>query len=464
MRRYGNVSTEEMTNGPLFGKIVRYTIPVILTGVLQLLFNAADLVVVGQFCGQTSVAAVGATGALINLIVNLFIGLSVGAGVTAARSLGAGREEETQEVVHTAIPTALIGGIILTAVGLIFSHFFLTLMGTPDDVIELSTLYMRIYFCGMLGSMVFNYGAAILRAAGNTEGPLAYLTLSGVVNVILNVIFVVLFQMDVAGVALATALTQTLSAVLVVRDLMKRTDALHLDLLKLRISRCTLVKMIKIGLPAGIQGSLFSISNVLIQSSVNSFGSVVMSGNSSAANLEGFIYVSMNAFHQTALNFTGQNCGAQKYDRVKKVATICILDVGIVGAAFGTLMYTLGPILLKLYLPTSPEALEIGLVRMSVICLTYFSCGMMDVMTGVLRGMGSSLMPMLISVLGVCGLRILWIETVFRLEEFHNLISLYLTYPMSWVLSFCCQLIAFLILFRKMKKMASQRQLSAEET
>ncbi len=425
---------QNLCEGPLFGGIVRYSIPIILTSLLQLLFNAADLVVVGRFCGSVSVAAVGATGSLTALIVNLFIGLSVGAGVTTAHAIGAKKDQEVRRTVHTAMPLAFLCGLVLTVVGVLFSRTFLQWMATPEDVIDLSAVYMKLYFCGMVPSLVYNFGAAILRAAGNTKGPLIYLSLAGVMNVVLNVIFVTLFHMNVAGVALATAISQVLSAVLVVRALCRQQDACRLRFRRLRFDKTALQKILQIGLPAGIQSSLFAISNVLIQSSINSFGSATVSGNAAAANIEGFVYVAMNAFHQTALNYCGQNMGAGNYRRVQQTVRLCLACVTVVGLVLGVGAFLLGRPLLSIYITDSPEALAAGVRRMLFLCLPYFLCGIMDVMSGVLRGMGYSIAPAVVAVVGVCGLRVVWIETVFRAVG--TLESLFISYLVSWVVTF----------------------------
>ena len=438
-----------MLQGPVLWGVVRYTIPIILTSILQLLFNAADLVIVGRFCGSISVAAVGATGAITNLIVNLFIGLSVGAGVTVAHAIGSREEEAVHRAVHTALPVALISGAVLTVVGVLLAGTFLHMMGTPDTVLPLSRIYMQIYFGGITFNMVYNFCASILRAAGDTKGPLVYLTFAGVVNVALNVVFVTVFHMNVAGVALATTISQGISAVLVVIALMRRKDSCRLYLKKMRFYRMELVKMVRIGLPAGIQGSLFSISNVLIQSSINSFGDVFMSGNAAAGNIEGFVYVAMNAFHQTAVNFIGQNVGAQQYDRVKKTLWCCLGSVVLVGLVAGVLGCVFGPRLLAIYITDSAEAVSHGMLRLSIVCSLYFLCGLMDVSTGALRGMGASLEPMVISVLGICGLRILWIYTIFQIPVFHTPQCLFLSYPVSWVITFAAQMVAFRKVFRR---------------
>lgn len=439
-----------MLEGPLFPSIVRYTIPIILTSLLQLLFNAADLVVVGRFCGSVSVAAVGSTGSLTNLMVNFFIGLSVGAGVCVAHGLGSREDTVVHNTVHTALLTALLSGLFLTVAGVSLSKRFLRMMGTPDNVLPLSAVYMRIYFGGITFSMVYNFCAAILRAAGDTKSPLLYLTIAGVVNVILNVFFVTVLHMNVAGVALATILSQGLSAALVVWALMKRTDACRLYLNKLRFYPAQLSKMLRIGVPAGIQSSLFAISNVLIQSSINSFGDVFMSGSAASANIEGFVYVSINAFQQTVVNFVGQNAGARQYRRIYKTLWICLGCVTVVGLALGFTVWFFGRQLLSIYITDSPQAIAYGMERLALICLPYFLCGLMDVSTGALRGLGASVVPMIICILGVCGLRIFWIYTIFQV--YHTPQCLFFSYTVSWIITFLCQIAAFFFVCRKFPK------------
>ncbi len=438
---------QSMLEGPLVPSIVRYTIPIILTSLLQLLFNAADLVVVGRFCGSVSVAAVGSTGAITNLLVNFFIGLSVGAGVGVAHGLGSREDTAVSNTVHTALPTAIFSGLFLTVIGVAFSKTFLRMMGTPDNVLPLSAVYMQIYFGGITFSMVYNFCAAILRAAGDTKSPLLYLTIAGVVNVILNIFFVTVLHMNVAGVALATTLSQGISAALVTRALTRRTDACRLYLRKMRFHKPQLMKMLRIGLPAGIQSSLFSISNVLIQSSVNSFGDVFMSGSAASANIEGFVYVSLNAFHQTAVNFIGQNAGARQYRRVYRTLWICLGCVTVVGISFGFAAWSFGRQLLSIYITDSQQAIEYGMVRLGYICLPYFLCGLMDVSTGALRGLGASVIPMIISILGVCGLRIFWIYTIFQV--YHTPECLFFSYTVSWVITFLFQITAFFLVCRR---------------
>lgn len=445
MKRYN----KSMLQGPILSSVIFYTVPIILTSILQLLFNAADLMIVGQFCGSKYVGAVGATGAVTGLIINLFIGLSNGVGVSVAHAIGGRREEEVHRTVHTALPVALVGSLILTVAGIFLAEPMLRMMKTPDNVLPLSVTYMQIYFGGIIFSMVYNFCASILRAAGDTKSPLIFLTIAGVVNVILNIIFVTLFHMNVAGVALATVISQAISAVLVVISLMRRTDSCRLVLRKMRIYKAQLLKIVRIGLPAGVQSSLFSISNVIIQSSVNSFGDVMVSGNASAANLEGFVYVILNAFHQTAVNYIGQNVGARQYDRVRRILWICLGSVAVAGLSASMLVYGFGPWLLKIYITDSADAIGYGMIRLTYICLPYFLCGLMDVSTGALRGLGSSVAPMLISIIGVCGLRLAWIYTVFQIPQYHTPQCLFLSYTITWIVTFVVQMITFFLVYRR---------------
>ena len=439
----------DMCSGPLLGKIMIFYVPLMLSGVLQLLFNAADIVVVGRFAGNEALAAVGSTGSLTNLIVNLFIGLSVGTNVLVARFYGAKQDGELTETVQTAIATAMAGGIILIFLGFFLSKPALGWMGTPDNVIEHSVLYMRIYFIGMPFMMVYNFGSAVLSAVGDTKRPLYYLLIAGVINVILNLIFVIAFSMGVAGVAAATVISQAVSAALVVRCLIRTDSAYRLELQGIKIVPDKLLKMIQIGVPAGMQGALFSISNVLIQSSVNSFGSVAMAGNTAGSNIEGFVYTAMNAFHQAAISFSGQNYGARKYKRISRVLLICELLVLGVGIVLGNAAYLLGGTLLKLY-TVDPEVIQYGILRMRIICTTYCLCGMMDVAVGALRGMGYAIMPMLVSLTGACLFRVVWIYTVF--QSYRTLECLYISYPISWGLTFAVHMVCFVIAFGRLLK------------
>ena len=439
----------DMCSGPLLGKILIFYIPLMLSGILQLLFNAADIVVVGRFAGNEALAAVGSTSSLTNLIVNLFIGLSVGSNVLVARYYGADQKDELREMVQTTVATACVSGIILIFAGYFISRPALMWMGTPDDVIAHSVLYMRIYFGGMPFMMVYNFGSAVLRAVGDTKRPLYYLLIAGVVNVLLNLIFVIVFSMGVAGVATATVVSQAISAALVVRCLILSDSVYRLEMKGIRIVPDKLIKMVKIGIPAGMQGALFSISNVLIQSSVNSFGSVAMAGNTAASNIEGFVYTAMNSFHQATISFCGQNYGALKFRRIGKALLICEALVIVVGAIMGNGAYFFAGVLLRIYSPDS-EVIRFGILRMGYICVTYFLCGMMDVIVGALRGMGYAIMPMLVSLTGACLFRVVWIYTVF--QSYRTLECLYISYPISWALTFLVHLVCFLIVYRKLLK------------
>ncbi len=449
MKHNTNKYEMDMCSGPFLGKILIFYIPLMLSGVLQLLFNAADIVVVGRFAGSSALAAVGSTSSLINLLVNLFIGLSVGANVLVARFFGADQKRELSEMVHTAILTSMVSGFVLVFLGIAVAKPALTWMGTPEDVIGQATLYMRIYFVGMPFTMTYNFGAAVLRAIGDTKRPLYYLACAGVVNVILNLVFVIVFSMNVAGVALATILSQAISAALVLRCLMLSDADYRLELSRLRIVPDKLVKMLQIGLPAGLQSSLFSISNVLIQSSVNSFGSVAMAGNTAASNIEGFVYTAMNSFSQTIISFAGQNYGARKPGNIRRILLICQGLVITIGLLMGNLAYLGASFLLRIYSPEA-DVIAYGTLRMGIICTLYFFCGMMDVMVGVLRGIGYSVMPMLVSLTGACLFRIVWIYTIFR--QFRTLECLYWSYPISWALTFAVHVLCFVIVFRKLLK------------
>ncbi len=448
----------DMCNGPLLKKILLFSIPLMLSGILQLLFNAADMIVVGQAGrpdSSTSLAAVGSTSSLINLLINLFMGFSVGANVLVAHFYAAKQKKDCQETIHTAILLSLICGIILAIVGILLARPLLTLMDTPIDVIDKAVIYMQIYFAGMPVLLLYNFGSAILRAIGDTKRPLIYLSIAGVVNVILNLIFVLVFHLDVAGVALATTISQALSATFIVRCLTKTEGYCHLDLKRLYIKKEKLIKMMRIGLPAGFQGAIFSISNVLIQSSINSFGSVAMAGNTACASLEGFVYNAMNAVHQTALTFTSQNFGGKKYHRIKKVIGLNVLIVTLVGLIMGGIFLLFGKALLGIYTPDA-NAIKYGLIRMQIIFSTYFTCGIMDVLVGCLRGLGRSILPMIVSLLGACGLRVLWILTVFKVSR--SLETIYISYPISWVLTASVHLICLLCIMRKLLKCAKNNE------
>ncbi|MGN0204527.1 MAG: MATE family efflux transporter [Coprococcus sp.] len=436
----------DMCHGPLLGKILLFSIPLMLSGILQLLFNAADTIVVGRFAGSTALAAVGSTGSLINLLVNLFIGLSVGANVLVARFHGAGRDDEVSETIHTAISLSILSGIFLLILGITITKTILIWMGTPGDVLDQASLYLKIYFLGMPMMLLYNFGSSILRAIGDTRRPLYYLVAAGIVNVVLNVIFVVGFHMGVAGVAIATVVSQTISASLIIRCLTRMEGCCHLDIRKLHMGRKKIQQILQIGLPAGMQGVVFSLSNVLIQSSVNSFGSTAMAGNTAAMNIESFVYMSMNTFQQTTMSFTSQNYGAGEEKRIHRVLFICLGLVVAVGLAMGISAWLAGDFLLSVYSSES-EVVAYGLRRMSVICTTYFLCGIMDTVVGALRGIGYSLMPMIVSLIGACGLRIIWIFTIFQWHR--SLWMLYISYPVTWFVTAVTHIICYILVRRK---------------
>ena len=439
-----------MTEGPLFGKIVMFALPLMLSGILQLLYNAADTIVVGRFAenGQTALAAVGSTGALTNLIVNLFIGLSVGTSVAVSHALGARNDDDVHKLVHTSILTSLIGGVIVSFIGIALAKPLLQLMDTPDTVINFSVLYMRIIFCGMPAQMLYNYGAAILRAKGDTKRPLLILSLTGIVNVLLNLVLVIGCRLDVAGVAIATITSQYLSALMSTVFLIRDTGVCHLDLKQLRIDRRSFLRILRIGLPAGIQGMAFSISNVLIQSSVNSFGEIAMAGNTAGSNLDGIIYIALNSLYHAALTFTGQNVGAKKWKRLNIVLIDCVIIVLAVGLAMGFAIFFFGEPLLAIYAPGEPDVIEWGMIRLTYLATTYFLCGIMEVGCGMLRGIGQSFTSMIISLTGTCALRVVWIYTVFA--AFHSMEVLYLSYPVSWIITLAADFICYAIFKNKL--------------
>lgn len=434
----------DMCSGSVLKKLLLFTVPLIFSSILQLLFNAVDVVVVGKFAGETALAAVSSTGSLINLLTNVFIGLSVGTNVIVARNYAAEKKKDVREAVHTAILLSIISGIFLTIVGVFLAPYLLNFMDVPDTVIGQSSLYLRIYFLGTTAMLIYNFGSAILRAIGDTKRPLFFLMISGVVNLTLNLISVVLLGMGVAGVAIATAVSQCVSAFLIILCLVRETNCVNLNLKKLKIYKDKLIQIIKIGLPAGFQGALFSLSNVVIQSSINSFGDIAMAGSGAAANLEGFVYVTMNSFHQGAISFVGQNIGARKYERINRIVYTALACVAVAGLVTGLIVATFGRPLLGLY-TDSPAVVDAGLIRLKHVCAVYFLCGLMDVMVGVLRGMGYSVMPMIVSLVGVCGFRLLWIATIFQLPQYHSIETVYISYMVSWiatfVIHFCCYLV-----------------------
>ncbi len=450
-RKHGNRPRSheiDMVHGPLFGKLLLFALPLMLSGILQLLFNAADIIVVGKFAGDESLAAVGSTGSLINLLTNLFIGMSVGANVVAAQFYGSGQRDKISDTIHTSVFLSLICGAAMSLIGILLSGQMLVWMSSPDDVIGLASIYLRIYFLGMPAVMVYNFGSAILRAAGDTRRPLYFLIFAGVINVILNLVFVIGFGLGVVGVAAATVISQVISAALVLWCMM-RDEELHFSLRELHCSGEILKRIVRIGIPAGIQGTVFSLSNVVIQSAINSFGKIVVAGNAAAANIEGFVYVAMNAMYQTALTFIGQNYGAGEKKRILRVLFYCQGIVIVVGTLLGNAAVFFGRELLSIYSDTK-AVIENGLIRMQYICRFYALCGVMDVMVGALRGIGYSIMPMIVSLVGACGLRLLWIATIFKMNR--TMGTLYMSYIVTWTITAVVHIICFAAAYRRSYK------------
>lgn len=439
----------DMCNGSIMDKLIAFSMPLMLSGILQLLFNAVDLVVVGKFSGSDALAAVGATTALINMFINLFIGVSLGANVLAARFYASGREKEMSETVHTAIAFALISGVVMLFVGLFFSKGALELMDTPADVIDQSTLYMRIYFLGMPFFMLYNYGAAILRAVGDTRRPLYFLLISGVLNTALNLFLVIVFGLGVAGVAIATVISQMVSCILVLRCLYRTEGCYQLCFSKLMIKGVYLKQIFQVGIPAGIQSTVITFSNVLLQSSVNSFGSIAMAGYTAANNIFGFLYVSVNSISQTCMSFTSQNYGVGKWKRMDRVLIDCIILSVVVTLLLGGGACIFGKQLLRIY-TKEPEVIACGMEILFYTTATYFLCGLMDLFPGALRGMGRSTVPMILSVIGTVGMRIAWIYGVF--PQYRSLKVLFISYPASWLITIVMQVICFFFVRRKVHR------------
>lgn len=453
----------DLVHGPISSTVLRYALPMVATNLLSLLFNAADLVVVGRFCGKACVAAVGSNSALINLILSLFTGLSVGAGITLAHATGAGDEKSIHDTIHTAISVSLVGGVFVSVFGILMSRRILLWMGTPEDVLPLSTLYLRLYFSGAVAMLFFNFSAALLRAIGDTYHPMIYLTSAGALNFGLNVFFVLVFDMNVAGVGLATALSQVLAAGLSLRLLLKKRDVFRLRLRDLRINRHILSKMMQIGIPSGMRSCLFALSNVTIQSSINSFGSTVMAGNAAAGNLEGFVYMAMYSFAMTSMNFAGQCLGAKRIPRIRKVLRACILFGCGVGILMGVSFWLLATPLLSIYVPGEPEAIAAGTLRLLLLCVPYFTCCVMDCVTYTSSGIEKVIIPTTISLVGACGLRIIFIYTLFRLPFFHTYPILLSTYLVSWIITGTAQYVYFRVQYKKLLKRYPPQQLSPNE-
>ena len=439
----------DMTTGPFFKKILIFSVPLMMTGVLQLVYNAADVMVVGRFAGSDSLAAVGSTSSLVNLIVNLFIGLSTGAGVVTARNIGANSPDKIHKSVHTAMAISIVSGFVVGIFGFLLSGKLLSLMGTPDNVLPLATLYLKIYFIGAPGSMVYNFGASIVRSTGDTKRPLMILGFTGIVNVVLNIVLVVGFHFNVAGVAIATIVAQYISAVLIVIRLKHIENACRLNFKKIKVYKEELKDIVKIGLPAGFQSSLFSFSNVLIQSTINTFGSVAMAGNTAAQNADAIIYTCTNAVAQTAMTFASQNMGARKYENLRKVYFICLRFALIISVALGAIGFLFPEYIIGIF-TTDAEVIEIGKQRLYIMMATYFICSLMDVSGYQIRGMGKSLEPMIITLLGACGIRVLWLYTGYPLKQ--ELWNLYISYPISWGTTFVALFICFFVFEKRIRK------------
>lgn len=437
-----------MTEGAITSKLIAFSVPLILSSVLQLLFNAADVIVVGRFAGDNSLAAVGSTSSLINLLVNLFQGLSIGTNVVAANYFGAGKKQCLQQTVHTAMLLSVFSGVLLTALGIAGAKLLLRMMQAPEQVLNLAAKYLQIYFGGITATMIYNFGSALLRAKGDTKRPLYILFAAGIINLLLNLLFVIAFRMDVAGVALATVISQCFAAALITVILTRETDDFRLTVRKLHIDRDIFIRILKIGLPAGFQGIMFSFSNVIIQSSINTFGSTVIAGNSAGISIEGFVYTSMNGFSQGTLTFTSQNMGAGKKDRIKRAAVISQFIVIVIGLVLGNAVVFFSRGLLGIF-SKNPMVIDAGVQRLKIVCSTYALCGMMDCMGNTVRGTRHSVLPMAVTLVGACGLRLLWIATVFQIPQFHSCFTIFLSYPISWVLTWIAHLICFAAVLRR---------------
>lgn len=435
----------DMCNGTIMDKLVSFSLPLMLSGILQLMFNAVDIIVVGQFTGSEALAAVGSTTALIAVFTNLFIGISLGANVLAARFYASGKNKEMSETVHTSIALAFVSGMIMAVVGLLFSRLALEIMGTPDNVIDQSTLYMRIYFLGMPFFMLYNYGAAILRAVGDTKRPLMFLVVAGVTNAVLNMILVIVFHLGVAGVAIATIISQLISCILVLRCLYMTDSSYQLRFSRLCMKKFYLVQIFQVGIPAGVQSTVINISNALLQSSVNSFGSTAMAGYTAANNILGFLYASVNAVTQACMSFTSQNYGVGKYKRMDRVLLDCGILSFVIALVLGCGSYMCGGEILKVY-TEDPEVIRCGVEILSITTVPYFLCGIMDLFPGALRGMGHSGVPMILSIIGTVGTRIVWIFWIF--PQHRSLYTLFISYPASWFITIVLQVVCFVFVRR----------------
>ncbi len=432
----------DMTKGPFLKKILRFSLPLVLTGLLQMIYNTADVIVVGRFAGGTALAAVGATSSLVHLILNIFLGLSMGSGVMTAKYIGARDEDSVKRCVHSAMLLSILSGIFVAIFGFVFSEQLLIMMDSPSDVLPLSKLYLQIFFLGAPAGMVFNFGASIVRATGDTKKPLVILSISGIVNIVLNLILVINFHMSVAGVAIATITSQYISATVIVIVLLNMKNACKLNLKKVRFHKEEVKRILYVGIPAGIQNSLFSVSNVIIQTTVNSFGSVAMAGIAAGSNVDTFIYTCTNAISQTTMTFSSQNFGAKKYENFNKIYFRCVLLTIAIAGSMGALGVIFKEFFVGIF-STDPAVIEIGAQRLTLILPFYFFCSLMDVGAGQLRGMGKSFLPMIVSLLGGCGIRLLWIFVFFPKNP--TLMYLYYAYPISWTITFVVLFVCYFI-------------------
>ncbi|MBR6224390.1 MAG: MATE family efflux transporter [Firmicutes bacterium] len=450
----------DMTEGSILKKMLRFAIPVMFTGLLQLLFNAADIVVVGRFAGDAALAAVGASSSPVHLVVTLLMGLSMGVNVTVARAFGAGRPKDIQEAVHTSITLALIGGVLMAIVGLSVCSTLLRIMGTPDEILPLSKKYMDILFMGIPIMALYNFGSGIFRARGDTRRPLYFLAVAGVINVCLNLFFVIVLHLDVVGVALATVLSQIVSMSLIMGTLMREKGPFRLELKKLGLYKSKVKPILVIGVPSGIQGMLFSISNMVIQSSINSFGKIVMAGSSASASIEGFTFVAMDSCTQSAMTFTSQNMGAGKIERIPHVFRTAVAMVTVAGLTIGNLTYLFGRPILGIY-TQNPAVVDQGMIRLMIMCVPYFICGIMNVIPGVIRGMGYSIVTTIVTIIGVCGLRIAWIGTICQLPQCSTIEWVYASYVATWLITAIAHYIYYKLIYKKTAKRFNRETASA---
>ena len=448
----------DMTTGVIMPKVITFALPLMAASVLQLLFNAADIVVVGRFVSPQAMAAVGSTGSLVNLIIQLFVGFSIGVNVCVGKYYAAKRQEDLSDTIHTSILVSVIFGAILCVAGLFLARPMLELMGTPDDVLRLASLYLRIYFIGIPGALIYSFAAAVLRAYGDTKRPLLFLAVSGVLNVFLNLFFVIVCRLDVAGVAIATVVSQYVSVVLILVCLMRQTGPARLSLRQLRLHPSEALRMIQIGLPAGLQSVVFNISNVMVQSCVNSFGADVIAANTASANIAAFTYTAMNAVFHAAITFTSQNLGARRYDRIWKIFWNCQLTVMLIGVPLCVLSTVFGPQLLSIYVsaddPARDAVIAMGMIRTYYVTTPYFLCGIMEVCCGMVRGLGKSWLPMVVTIFGACVMRIVWIYTIFAWK--HTLPALYVSYPISWVITAAMHVVCFVYFWKRIRRKLEQ--------